>query len=218
MSLDNCSIVVIYYNTTMSDKMKLDKRQRIIAAALSLFRGTHDIRRVSLETIAREARVSPTTIYNNFGNRENLISEVIKFLLRENLAHNIRMIRSDIPFAQKLTSIISSKMDVASELNGEIITKIISQDNGLAPFFDEVYEKEIRPLWLEMLAEGKRQGYIDGSLDDEVLLAYLDILKAGISARQDVLHKLTEDVKLVEQLTHITYFGFLKKDIDLFKK
>lgn len=202
----------------MNKREKQDKKQQVMAAAVSLFRRTHNVNKVSLETIAREARVSPTTIYNNFGTRENLISEVIKVLLRENLERNTKMIRSDIPFSQKLTSIVSGKLDIASELNGEIINKIVTQDKTIAPFIDEIYEKEIRPLWLEMLTDGKKQGYIDASLDDDILLAYLDILKAGIGARQDILRRLAGNLKLIEQLTHIAYSGFLKKDINLFKR
>ncbi len=63
--------------------MSIEKRERILAAALSLFQRTHDVKRVSLEAIAREAGVSPTTIYNHFGTREALVAEVAKALLGE---------------------------------------------------------------------------------------------------------------------------------------
>jgi AcrR family transcriptional regulator len=195
-----------------------DKSQKIIDAALSLFQRTHDVRKVSLEVIAHEAKVSPTTIYNNFGNRENLLYEVIKVLVRENLNSNRKLVHSDIPFPQKITGIISGKRYLVSKTNTEIIDKLISQDKTVASFIDEIYENEIRPLWLEVLADGKRQGFIDSSLDDEVLLTYLDVLNAGFKARQDVLQNFTNKIDLIEQLTHILLYGFLKKDIDLFKK
>jgi AcrR family transcriptional regulator len=195
-----------------------DKNQKIVDAAVSLFQRTHDVKKVSLEAIAREAKVSPTTIYNNFSNRENLLCEVIKLLVRENLDSNRKLVRSDIPFPQKITGIISGKLDLASKTNTELIDKLISQDKTIVPFIDEIYEKEIRPLWLEILADGKKQGYIDASLDDEALLTYLDALKVGFKAKQDVLQNFTNKMELIEQLTHIMFYGFLKKDIDLFKK
>jgi AcrR family transcriptional regulator len=40
---------------------KSDKRQQILAAARTLFNRTHNVKRVSLEAIAEEASVSPTT-------------------------------------------------------------------------------------------------------------------------------------------------------------
>ncbi|MDD5287595.1 MAG: helix-turn-helix domain containing protein [Dehalococcoidales bacterium] len=195
-----------------------DKSQKIIDAAVSLFQRTHDVKKVSLEAIAHEAKVSPTTIYNNFSNRENLLCEVIKVLARENLDSNRKLVCSDIPFPQKITGIISGKLDLASKTNTEIIDKLISQDKTIAPFIDEIYKNEIRPLWLEIIADGKKQGYIDASLDEEALLTYLDALKAGFKAKQDVLRNFADKMELIEQLTRIMFYGFLKKDIDLFRK
>jgi AcrR family transcriptional regulator len=194
------------------------KRQQVMNAAVALFRQTHDVKKVSLESIARLAGVSPATIYNQFGNRENLVGEVIKILIRDNLERNRSIMGADLPFAQKITAIISGKLDMATELNGEVVKKLISQDPAISAFIDEIYNNEIRPLWLSMLADGKKQGYIDESLDEEALLIYLDALKAGFKLKQDALKTYARNPALIEQLTHIMFYGFLKKDINLFKK
>lgn len=197
-------------------KSKPDRRKSIISAAVSLFRHTHNVKKVSLETIAHEARVSPTTIYNIFGTRENLLSEVIKILAKENITRNRKLVRSKIPFPKKLMGIISGKINLASELNNEILTKIVTQDETVAPLIDMLYETEIQPLLLEMVADGKKQGYIDKALDEKALLIYIDIIKAGMSVRKDIAQNFTDNPVLIEQLTHIVFSGFLKKDIDLF--
>jgi len=198
--------------------MKTDKRQKILAAAVSLFQRTHDVKRVSLETIAGEAGVSPTTIYNHFGTREVLVAEVAKALLREILEMARSFIHSDLPFPRKLTEIIAGKLDIASQVNSEILTKLVSQDKSMTAFVEEAYRTEIKPLWREMLADGKRQGYIDPTLDDEALLVYLDALRAGFSARPELIRGFTQNTGLIEQLARIMFYGFLKKEIDLFKK
>ncbi len=199
-------------------RKKTDRRQRVLAAAISLFRRTHDVKKVSLEAIAKEAHVSPTTIYNNFVGRESLLYEVIKILVRENIERNRTLIRSDLPFPRKIAGIISGKLDFASELNTEVVNKIVSQDKTIAPFIDEIYESEIKPLWREMLADGRKQGYIDESLDDEALLIYLDALKAGFASKSQSLEGFRDNMSLIKQLTHIMFYGFLKKDIALFEK
>ena len=201
---------------TVSENTK--KRQRIITTAVSLFRSTHDVKKVSLETIASEARVSPTTIYNNFGSREKLIYEVIKILVKESLDRNRNLVKSDIPFPQKLIGIIGGKLDLASQLNGEVIDKMVRQDKTIAPFIDDIYANEIRPLFKEVLADGRAQGYVDDSLDEEVLLLYVDVLKVGINARQDIFRDFPDNLELIKQLTRIMFYGFLKKEINLFKK
>jgi AcrR family transcriptional regulator len=185
---------------------------------VTLFGKAHDARKVSVEEIAAEARVSPTTIYNYFGTREKLLYEVIKALVRESMERNSALIRSNAPFPQKLIGIISGKLDMMAQLNGEIITKMLSQDKTIAPFIDEIYESEIKPLWLEMLADGKKQGYIDPALDDEVLLIYLDALKAGFTTKAKLLQSFKDNTDLLKKLSHLMFYGFLKKDIDLFSR
>lgn len=196
--------------------MENEKRKRIISTAISLFSHTHNFRRVSLEAIADKAHVSPTTIYNNFGTRENLVNEVIKSLICTNLDRNRALIHSNLSFPQKLIGIVSGKMDLAGEVSNEIIQKMISQDKTIAPFIDRLYEEQIKPLWKEMLAEGKKEGYIDPKLDDEALLLYLDVIQAGFKARPELLKGLKEKASSIEQLTRLMYYGFLKKEIDLF--
>jgi AcrR family transcriptional regulator len=194
------------------------KRQKILAAVFDLFRTTHDVRRVSLEAIAQEAHVSPTTIYNYFGNRETLVFEVIKELVRTNIDRNRALINSELPFPQKLIGIISGKLELADKVNNEIIEKLLSQDKTVAPFIDQIFKKEIKPLWKDMVADGKKQGYIDPSLDDEALLIYLDVLQLGFRARPELFQGFQNNMGFIEQLTRLMFYGFLKKDIDLFQK
>ena len=194
------------------------KRQKILAAAVALFRRTHDVRRVSLEAIARESGVSPTTIYNNFGTREALVNEVAKMLFREILDMARSFIRSDTPFPQKLTGIIAGKIGIASQVNNEVLGKLISQDKHMASFIKEIYRVEITPMWREFVAEGKRQGYIDPSLDEEALIIYLNILQEGIRSQPEILQGFRENMDMIEKLTRLMFYGFLKKEIDLFRK
>ncbi len=195
-----------------------DNKQRILNAALTLFSNTHDVNKVSIEAIAKQAKVSPTTIYNNFGTREKLVYEVIKLLFQDNIERNRTLLYSDVPFPQKVMGIISGKMDMTSSLNSEILDKIISQDESITPYIDEVYVNEIRPLWFKMLEDGKKEGYIDESLNNEALLLYLDTIKAGTSANKEIWKNYLDKIELMQQITHIMFYGFLKKEIDLFQK
>jgi AcrR family transcriptional regulator len=199
-------------------KNSLSKRQKILMAAVALFRRTHDVRRVSLETIAREAGVSPTTIYNHFGTREALVVEVAKMLFRQILDMASTFIHSDLPFPRKLTDIIAGKLDIASQVNGEVLNKLVSQDKSMTGFVDEIFRTEIRPLWLDFIAEGKRQGYIDPATDDASLMIYFNILRAGMASQPGLLQDWEKNMPVIENLTRLMFYGFLKKDIDLFRK
>jgi AcrR family transcriptional regulator len=197
---------------------KKEKRDKILAAAKALFNRTHDVKRVSLEAIAAEAGVSPTTIYNNFGDRETLIFEIIKEMVSTNLERNRALVNSDLPFPQKLISIMSGKMELAEKVDREIIEKLLAQEKKVGTYVDKIYEQQIRPLWKAMMAEGKKQGYVDPALDDEALLVFLDIIQAGLKVKADIFKDFADNMQLIEQLTRLMFYGFLKKDIDLFRK
>jgi AcrR family transcriptional regulator len=194
------------------------KRQVIIETTVELFRQAHDVRKVSIEAIAATARVSPTTIYNQFGSREALVVAAAKSLIIDTLERSRAILHSDLLFAQKLAGVISGKLDLASKASDEVVAKVMSQDKSLAPFIEEIFRTEVKPLWLEMLAEGKRQGFIDPSVDGEAFLVYLDVVRAGFAARSDIMRDWKNNMDLIEKLTNLVFYGFLKKDIDLFGK
>ena len=197
---------------------KEGKRQKIVDAALKLFGSSHDVRKVSLEDIARRADVSPTTIYNQFGTRENLVNEVVRALTLQNIEHNRSIVNAEMPFEQKLMTIMGGKMALASKLDAEIINRMVSQDKSIGPFIENIYQEEIKPLWLSILAQGKREGYIDPALSDEALLLYLDAIKAGLQTRPELVSAVPEKLPLIKELTRIMFYGFLKKDVELFKR
>jgi hypothetical protein len=127
-------------------------------------------------------------------------------------------LRSDLPFPAKLTGMISGKLELAANFNSEVVTRLITQDAKIAPFLEQVYGTEVNGLWLEMLEDGKRQGYIEESLSPEAFLAYMDVMRIGFSAKGDLFKDWQNRMDLVEELTRLFFFGFLKKDVDLFGK
>jgi len=195
---------------------RTDKREQILKAAVALFGRAHDARKVSVEEIAAEARVSPTTIYNYFGTREALVVDTAKVLMREIIKMSLGVLRSDLPFPRKLQAIVAGKMDLAAHFSREVLGKLLGDDRSAAVYGQQLYETEIKPLWLEFIASGKKEGYIDPSADDEALLAYLDLLRAGIAAKPGLAANYQENMPLLNKLSRLMFFGFLKKDINLF--
>jgi AcrR family transcriptional regulator len=123
---------------------RVDKQQRVLATTIKLFTDAHDVRKVSVEDIAGAAGVSPTTIYNWFGTRDNLVNEVVRALTLQTLGKNRSVVDSDLPFPQKLA------------------------------------------------------------------------MKAGFQAQPGLSQELAGNTSLLKELSHIMFYGFLKKDVQLF--
>lgn len=192
------------------------KRELIIETTVELFRRAHDVRKVSIEDIAIAARVSPTTIYNQFGTRDALVTEAAKSLIIRIGVMAQAVMKSDLPFDQKLIGVVTGKIALASAASDEVIAKLVSQDKNIAPFIEEMFRNFAQPLWRDFLAEGKCQGFIDPALDEEVFLEYLDIIRVGFGVKKELLVDWKDNRGKLEQLTKIVFYGFLTKDINLF--
>ncbi len=199
-------------------KTSVEKRRRIIDAAAELFRSAHQVRKVSIEDIAERARVSPTTIYHYFGTRDALVAEVAKQFVLAVTDHARQFLHSPLPFPQKLQAIISGKLSLASAMSDEVVVKMIEQDEDMARFVREVFRSEIAPLWHEFLEAGKAEGYVDADLDEEVFVAYLEMLVAGFQAQADLLKEWRQNMPKLEKMARIVFYGFLRKEIDLFPR
>src|SRR4030042_1667850 len=120
-------------------------KERIIPAAIKLWRETHNVQKVSLLDIAREAGVSQTTVYNNFKTRDGLVEGVIKYMLRETLDKQWKIVRSDLPIPVKIQSIISTKTAAMQDIYTDVIDKL-TRDSSTRKYLDAIYETEMKPM------------------------------------------------------------------------
>ncbi len=196
----------------MTLAQKETSRERITKAAARLFNSTHNFNKVSIEDIAREANVSPTTIYNNFGTRDNLIVSVIKHIHLAGLETYKAIIRSDIPFPEKIKLSMERKINVVGELDWNLINKMVSQDTGLANFAAEIKEVEAKPMLLELIEDGKQQGYINPDLSNEAIMMYLKILQESGSAFFRIINAPGVSLDILKDLNHILFYGFMNRE------
>jgi len=189
------------------------KKLRIIESAVRLWQATHNINKVSLADIAREASVSPTTIYNQFQTRDGLIREVIRYLTEKLLESQWAIIKSDLPFPLKIQQTLNAKMSSLEGMQSTLLEKF-SSDPVAKNYLDQIYEDHSKPMMMTLIQEGKQQGYIHPDLDEDAVMLYLDILKAGGVSCADKLQKFLKDPDFVNGLTRIIYFGLFQKEFD----
>jgi AcrR family transcriptional regulator len=188
-------------------------KERIISAAIKLWRETHNVQKVSLLDIAREAGVSQTTVYNNFKTRDGLVEEVIKYMLRETLDRQWKIVRSDLPIPVKIQSIISTKTAAMQDVYTDVLDKL-SQDSSTRKYLNEMYETEMKPMMNAIIDDGKHQGYIRPDLPNEAVMIYLDMIKDGGLANTSRLQTIMDDNKLLTGLTRLIYYGLFQKEFD----
>jgi AcrR family transcriptional regulator len=190
------------------------KKERIIAATIKLWRQAHKINKVSLEEIAREAGVSPTTIYNNFGTREGLVQEVIRHISREIINKMQTLLKSDQPYPLKMQGMVAAKLNTVSGMQADIIEKIWS-DPDSRRYIEEITESQAKPLMKAIIEEGQREGYIHPDISPELFILYFNILKAGTEANKQEVAQLSSDRSSMYKIARLMYFGIFRKEFDI---
>jgi AcrR family transcriptional regulator len=119
------------------------KKAAVRQAALELFRD-HGVRRVTVGEIARRAAVSPVTIYNHFGSKEDLVRDAVKHFLSAMMEKYQAIILSDRPFLEKLESIVFDKTQIAATSNEEFMQTLVSNDPEIREFIDTMFQSSGR--------------------------------------------------------------------------
>lgn len=158
------------------EKRALRKRNQIVEAAQGLF-FKNGIAGVTVEQVAKAARVSRVTIFKYFGDKDGLVKESVQAWACSLLAAIDSVLESDRPFPEKLTSFFSEFVHLRDETG----YKEIRGDRELMGCIREAVKVEGLPRMMALVGQGKCAGAIDPALKDEAILLYFSAFQPIIS-------------------------------------
>lgn len=163
------------------ERRKERNKDSIRRAALELF-GNYGIQKVTMADIATKAGVSPVTIYNHFGSKEDLVRDTVKELAETYQRKYQEILRSDRPFLERLETVMFDKIETFKLYHSEFIWTMVSEDPEMLEFITDFFETRLRPMMDEFYREGQREGFIDSSLSMDSIMLYLQIVRDGFRA------------------------------------
>ena len=190
------------------ERRKEQKKESIVRAALELFM-QYGFKKVSINDIAVKANVSPVTIYNHYGNKDNLIYEVIRHQLRSMMEYYRKTIYGEGTFPEKIKEIVFNKVEVAAQFRGELAPIALGNNSVYAQSIYEEFEREAMNMTLDLLKEGKREGYIGEDISEQTLIIYFDILKSGISSSTRLYADEESYPRIVRELNELFLYGLV---------
>jgi len=185
-------------------------KERILRATLELFQ-VHGIKKTTTNDIARKAGVSPATVYNHFGSKEDLVRAAVKYFLTSAAADFRKIFKGDLSFLEKMEQILLCKSEMLGQYQGELMQTIISEDPEIQHIVDSVYLVEIRQSIIDFYEEGKRQGYVNPELSAETIMRYSEIVRKGMAAESSLSEDPAHNSKLLQELTPLFLYGILSK-------
>ena len=185
-------------------------KDRILRAALDLFK-IHGIKKTTTHEIALKAGVSPATVYNHFGSKEELVRAAVKYLLSSTAADFSKIFTGDMSFPEKMAWILSYKSDMLGQYQGELMQTLISEDPEIRQMIDTVYLTGMKQMIIDFYEGGKRQGYVNPELSTETIVRYLLIVRSGMAAESVLSEDPEHNRRVLQELTPLFLYGIMGK-------
>ena len=182
------------------------KKQAIIQAALRLFKDK-GFKETSIKSIAEAAEVSPVSIYNYFGSKDNLVALCVNDLFEEVTQQAEDILNSDLDFKTKLDHAFALCQEKMSQQISDYFQDKMVEDSVFSTLLTKAITAKKRDIYRAYIELGKEEGAIAEDLSTELILNVMDALNGmgNQLAHSDNLE--TE----VEQIHQIFLYGILGK-------
>ena len=187
--------------------MKLTKKEQIEQKATELF-WKHGFKKVTIDEICKKANVSRKTFYTFFENKNALIIYLYNKLIDESYAVYDTIIKSEIPFSDKLEKFLNQKIESTKNISMEFISDIYNSEDGeLLNFFNKVIEQSMK-FMRDFLSESQKNGDIDSRLNLDYIMFMLQ--KAiDLCGTQELMSMFPDANTLTRQVTHSFIYGIM---------
>ena len=182
------------------------KKQAIIQAALRLFK-EKGFKETSIKSIAEVAEVSPVSIYNYFGSKDNLVTLCVNDLFEEITQQAEDILNSDLDFKTKLDQAFALCQEKMSQQISDYFQDKTVSDPAFSSLLTKAITAKKRDIYRTYINLGKEEGLIAEDLSTELILNVMDALN---SVGNQLAHSdnLETDVKQIHQ---IFLYGILGK-------
>lgn len=183
------------------------KKQAIVQAALRLFKDK-GFKETSIKSIAEAAEVSPVSIYNYFGSKDNLVALCVNDLFEEITQQAEDILNSNLDFKTKLDHAFALCQEKMSQQISDYFQDKMVKDPALSSLLTKAITAKKRDIYRAYIHLGKEEGAIAEDLSTDLILNVMDALNGmgNQLAHSDILEKE------VEQIHQIFLYGIFGKN------
>lgn len=182
------------------------KKQAIIQAALQLFK-EKGFKDTSIKSIAEAAEVSPVSIYNYFGSKDNLVALCVNDLFEEITQQAEDILNSNLDFKTKLDHAFALCQEKMSQQISDYFQDKLVEDSVFSTLLTKAITAKKRDIYRAYIKVGKEEGLIAEDLSTELILNVMDALN---SVGNQLAHSDNLETD-VEQIHQIFLYGILEK-------
>lgn len=183
------------------ERRKERSKEDIRRAAEELFSqfGTD---KISVNDIAARAGVSQATVYNNFGSKEELVSDYRKTIVNKIAGKFQEILVWKKSWIEKFQGFLQSWIDIADHYRLETASRRSDR-----PASHDSIDKEIENTFREFIQEGKKQKQVGADISEEAMIAFIKFLQEGVANHPEIQYKMRQDAKLSQDLITLFIYG-----------
>ena len=181
------------------------KKQAVIQAALRLFKDK-GFKETSIKSIAEAAEVSPVSIYNYFGSKDNLVALCVNDLFEEITQQAEDILNSDLDFKTKLDHAFALCQEKMSQQISAYFQDKMVEDSVFSTLLTRAITAKKRDIYRAYIHLGKEEGLIAKDLSTELVLNVMDALN-GMGNQLDHSDNLETEVDQIHQIFLYGIFG-----------
>lgn len=181
------------------------KKQAIIQAALQLFK-EKGFKETSIKSIAEVAEVSPVSIYNYFGSKDNLVALCVNDLFEEITQQAEDILNSNLDFKTKLDHAFALCQEKMSQQISDYFQDKLVEDSVFSTLLTKAITAKKRDIYRAYIKVGKEEGLIAEDLSTELILNVMDALN-GMGNQLDHSDNLETEVDQIHQIFLYGIFG-----------
>ncbi|MCJ7840003.1 TetR/AcrR family transcriptional regulator [Lederbergia sp. NSJ-179] len=187
------------------ERRKQKKMERIFSVSIELF-FKYGFQKVSVNEIADKAGVSPATIYNYFGTKEQLYTDSLVNWLDKQLAQYENILDSGLSFPEKTKEIMLLEAKNLKILGNEFPKVPSSGLGGLIQIMDSYSEQKIVHFFKRFVALGKQEGYIRKDQTEEMMMHYFTMFQNELRRYWEASNQ-ERTTWNIDQLMELFFYG-----------
>lgn len=181
------------------------KKQAIVQASLRLFKDK-GFKETSIKSIAEAAEVSPVSIYNYFGSKDNLVALCVNDLFEEVTQQAEDILNSNLDFKTKLDHAFALCQEKMSQQISDYFQDKMVEDSVFSTLLTRAITAKKRDIYRAYIHLGKEEGLIAKDLSTELVLNVMDALN-GMGNQLAYSDNLETEVEQIHQIFLYGIFG-----------
>ncbi len=169
------------------------------------------IKRVTIEEICREAKVSKMTFYKFFPNKIELAKYLLTTIFDTAMQEYLEIVDSSEPFAEKLKMLINVKRRSSNNISNEFIAELLQHpEPNIAALYDKQREKSLT-LTMTFFERAQKTGDIRPDIKLE-FIPYILNKMIDMSTDDALKHLYQSPQDYILEMTNFFLYGVVKRD------